>query len=280
PIEWSKDRNIRWKVPLPGQGHSNPVLAGGKIFVTASSGFQDSRLHVLCLDRVSGKQLWHRQFRATGSTLCHAKSNMAAPTPVTDGKAVYALFATGDLVALDVEGRLLWYRPLARDYPTLANNVGMAASPILWKDVLILPLDNAGESFVAGLDVKTGQNRWKTARTREINWVSPLLVPQGDRAQVVLGALAGLIAYDAETGKQLWTFAGNGFSNTCTPVLGEGLILAAGGAFTAVRPGTDKASPRLSWQTGKLHPNISSPLYYESRVYALNPPNILVCASA
>src|SRR5215471_9344166 len=126
PIEWGKDKNIRWKAPLPGQGHSNPVIAGGKVFVTASSGFQESRLHVLCLDQASGKQRWHRQFRATGSTLCHAKSNMAAPSPVTDGKAVYALFATGDLVALDAEGNLLWYRSLARDYPTLANNVGMA----------------------------------------------------------------------------------------------------------------------------------------------------------
>ncbi|MBI1913301.1 MAG: PQQ-binding-like beta-propeller repeat protein [Planctomycetes bacterium] len=280
PIEWGKDKHIRWKAPLPGQGHSNPVIAGGKVFVTASSGFQESRLHVLCLDQASGKQRWHRQFRSTGSTLCHAKSNMAAPSPVTDGKAVYALFATGDLVALDGDGNLLWYRSLARDYPTLANNVGMAASPVLWQDMLILPLDNAGESFVAGVDVKTGQNRWKTARTREINWVSPLLVPQGNNAQVVIGALAELTAYDVHTGKKLWTYAGNGFSNTSTPVLGDGLVLAAGGQFTAVRPGTAKAGPKLVWQTSKLHPNISSPLYYDKRVYSLNPPNILVCANA
>jgi outer membrane protein assembly factor BamB len=280
PITWGKDKNIRWKAPLPGQGHSNPVIAGGRVFVTASSGFQQRRLHVLCLDQATGKQRWHRQFRATGSTLCNAKSNMAAPTPVTDGKAVYALFATGDLVALDAEGNLLWYRPLARDYPTLANNVGMAASPLLWKDVLILPMDNAGESFVAAVDAKTGKNRWKTARAREINWVSPLLVPKGDGAQVVIGALAGLAAYDAQTGKKLWTYAGAGFSNTSTPVLGDGLILAAGGQFAAVRPGTGKAGPSLAWQTSKLRPNISSPIYYEKRVYAINPSNILVCASA
>src|SRR6266550_1505445 len=108
----------------------------------------------------------------------------------------------------------------------------MAASPVLWKDVLIIPLDNAGESFVAGIDVKTGQNRWKTARVREINWVSPLLVVQGDKAQVVIGALAELSAYDAQTGKKRWTYAGNGFSNTSTPVFGDGLIFAAGGQFS------------------------------------------------
>jgi outer membrane protein assembly factor BamB len=284
PVEWAKDKNIRWKAPLPGKGLSNPVIAGGRIFVTASSGFQESRLHVLCLDQASGKQLWHRQFLATGNTLCHEKSNMAAPTPVTDGKAVYALFATGDLVALDAEGNLLWYRSLARDYPPLANNVGMAASPVLWKDLLILPLDNAGESFVAAIDVKTGQNRWKTARPRDINWVSPLLVPRGDKVEVVIGAVGGLTAYDVQTGKKLWSYAGSGFSNTSTPVLGDGqgevLILAAAGQFAAIRPGAEKAEPKLAWQSNKLHPNITSPLYYQKRVYVLNPSNILVCADA
>src|SRR5262245_40163091 len=91
PTEWGKERNIRWKAPLPGRGNANPVIADGKVFVTASSGFRENRLHVLCLDQSSGRQLWHRQFQATGSTHCHPKNNMAAPTPVTDGKVVYAL---------------------------------------------------------------------------------------------------------------------------------------------------------------------------------------------
>jgi outer membrane protein assembly factor BamB len=281
PVEWGQDRNIHWKAPLPGQGHSNPVIAGGKVFVTASSDFQERRLHVLCLDQADGKQLWHRQFQATGSTLCHPKSNMAAPTPVTDGKAVYALFGTGDLAALDADGNLLWYRSLARDYPSRGNVNGLAASPVLWKDVLILPMDNLGDSFLAGVDVKTGKNLWKQARPRDHNWASPLLVPRGDEAQVVMSAISGLSAYDARSGKELWTCAGNGFSNTTsTPILGDGLILVPNGNLVAVQPGTEKACPRMVWQASKLRPNISSPLYYEKRVYTLNPPNVLVCADA
>jgi outer membrane protein assembly factor BamB len=281
PVEWGRDRNIRWKAPLPGQGHSNPVIAGGKVFVTASSDFQERRLHVLCLDQADGKQLWHRQFQATGSTLCHPKNNMAAPTPVTDGKAVYALFGSGDLAALDADGNLLWYRSLARDYPSRGNVNGLAASPVLWKDVLILPMDNLGDSFLAGVDVKTGKNLWKRARPRDHNWASPLLVPQGDEAQVVMSAIAGLSAYDARSGKELWSCAGNGFSNTTsTPILGEGLILVPNGNLVAVRPGTERVSPRVVWQASKLRPNISSPLYHEKRVYALNPPSVLVCADA
>src|SRR6185312_9458939 len=100
-------------------------------------GYRESRLHVLCLDEATGKKLWERQFTSTGSTSCHPKTCMAAPTPVTDGKHVYALFATGDLAALDRDGNLLWYRSLARDYPDMTNQVGMAASPVLAGDTLL-----------------------------------------------------------------------------------------------------------------------------------------------
>jgi outer membrane protein assembly factor BamB len=277
PTKWAKDKNIRWKTRLPGKGRSNPIIAGGKVFVTASSGFEEQRLHVLCLDQASGKLLWQRRFQATGSTLCHPNTNMAAPTPVTDGKAVYALFATGDLASLDVDGNLLWYRSLARDYPYLGNVNGLSASPLLWNDVLILPMDNIGNSFLAGVDVKTGQNRWKIPRPRDHNWASPLLVPQGEKAQVVIGAIKGLSAFNAQSGKKLWTIPG-GFSNISTPVLGDGLIFAPAGQVVAVRPGTEKAAPRVVWQTSKLRPTIGSPLYYRKRIYAINTPNLLVCA--
>jgi outer membrane protein assembly factor BamB len=205
---------------------------------------------------------------------------MAAPTPVTDGKAVYALFGTGDLVAIDAEGNLLWYRSLAHDYPSRGNLNGMSASPVLWKDVLILPQDNLGDSFVAAVDAKTGANRWKAARPRAHNWTSPLLVPQGDHADVVISAIAGLTAYDVRSGKESWTCPG-GFSNTTsTPVIGDGLILAPAGHLLALQPATGKRSPKLVWQASQLRPNISSPLYYKKKCYAINPPNILACADA
>lgn len=280
PVRWGKNHNVRWKAPLPGQGHSSPVVAGGRVFVTATSGFEERKLHVICLDQATGRERWHRRYDATGSTLCHPKSNVAAATPATDGRAVYALFATGDLAALDADGNLLWYRALTADYPPLANNVGMAASPVLWRDVLVVPMDNSGDSYVAGIDARTGQTRWKTPRTRELNWVSPLLVADGDDAIVVLGAIAGLTAYDVRTGRPRWTFATGGFSNTSTPVSGEGLILMPGNAFTAVRMAAGLSRPTLAWQSGRLRPSITSPTYYRGRVYALNPPNVLICANA
>src|SRR4029453_17392280 len=107
---------------------------------------------------------WERQFWATGLTGCHPKTCMAAPTPVTDGSHVYALFATNDLVCLDPDGTLVWYRSLARDYPNITNQVGMAASPVLWEDNLIVSLETDAEACAVGIDKTTGRNRWRIER--------------------------------------------------------------------------------------------------------------------
>jgi outer membrane protein assembly factor BamB len=183
PLQWSATQNLRWKVKLPGRGLSNPVIAQGRVYVTACSGLQQDRLHVLCFDAQTGEPLWERQLWATGNTTCHPKTNMAAPTPVTDGARVWALFASGDLVCFDKAGHMLWYRPLCKEFPSISNQVGMAASPILHQDRLILPLENAGvESFVAAMDKGTGKMLWQVKRPREINWTTPCIWSSTDRA--------------------------------------------------------------------------------------------------
>src|SRR5262249_53934023 len=146
-------------------------------------------------------------------------------TPVTDGEHVYALFASGDLVGLDKGGNLLWYRALARDYPTLGNNVGMAASPVLWNDVLLLAMDNPGDSFVAGIDTKTGQNRWKNERKRQLNWVTPLLVTTAMRAEVLFQSSEGLTAYNPQNGEIYWSYEAAGLGNIPSPVIDGQLLL-------------------------------------------------------
>jgi outer membrane protein assembly factor BamB len=277
PLQWGPEKNVRWKATLPGRGVSCPVVARGRVYVTACSGFEQSRLHVLCFDQATGKQLWERQFWATGTTLCHEKTNMAAPTPVTDGEHVYALFATGDLAGLDAAGNLQWYRSLSRDYPSITNNVGIAASPVLWRDVLIVPMQNVTQSFAAGLDKLTGRNRWMVERARDISWVTPLVLQHAGQAEVLFQG-QDLTAHDAETGRKLWTYPGTGFSTLWSPVPGPDLVFTGGGQFAALRPGAGGAVPQLVWQTSKLRPLIATPVYYQGRVYAINSPNVLVCA--
>jgi outer membrane protein assembly factor BamB len=239
------------------------------------------RLHVLCFKQADGQRLWERQFWATGNTMCHPKTDMAAPTPVSDGERVYALFATGDVVALDAKGNLLWYRALARDYPTLGNNVGLAASPILWKDVLILPMDNPGESFVAGLDKWTGRNRWKVPRERGLNWVSPLLIHQAGRTELLLQGSASITAYNPQTGDKGWSCDFEGLSNIPTPATDGRLLLLPGSGpwFVALRPSEEKARPELVWKAKKLNHGFTSPVYYRNRVYNVTSANLVSCVN-
>src|SRR5262245_33818370 len=185
PATWSPTENVKWKVDLPGRSAASPVVFGKKVFVTAATGARMERLHVLCLDADTGKVLWHRQLTATGNTACHPKSSMAAPTPCANADGVYCLFATADLAAFDFDGNLKWYRSFTGDYPDSSNQVGMAASPVIWKDSLIVPMDNVGDSFLAALDTSYGTNIWKVPRPKDINWVTPTLRPVGDKAQIV-----------------------------------------------------------------------------------------------
>lgn len=283
PTRWGPAENLAWKVELPGRGVSSPVVSGGRCYVTACSGYQQRRLHVLCYDAATGAKQWERQFQATGNTFCNPKTCMAAPTPVTDGERVVALFATGDLACLDREGNLLWYRSLVGDYHDITNQVGMAASPILWRDLLLLPMENVGESFAAGLDKLTGQNRWKVPRPRDINWPTPLLVERDGQAEVLFQAPQELAAYDPATGQKRWAYTGEGMSSVPSLAAAGRLLILSGGvalrlpaATASLDRGKPETTPQVAWKSTKLRPAYASPLVYEGRLYAVNNSAILL----
>ena len=273
PVEWGKDKGVRWKIDLPGRGLSCPVIAGGRLYVTACTGPEQERLHVLCFDAKTGARLWERRFTATGSTQCNGKTCMAAPTPAADGDRVFALFATCDLVALDRDGNLLWVRSLCGDYPTIGNNVGMAASPVLQGDTLFVAIESVGESFAAGLDARTGANRWKQARPAKINWTTPLVVG----SDVLFQSGEELTAYDGKTGAKRWSLAGK-FSTIPSPTEAGGTIFAPGGPLVALKPG--KSEPTKDWEAPHLASATASPTVYKGRVYALNSTGVVTCADA
>jgi outer membrane protein assembly factor BamB len=280
PVTWSNTENVRWKAELPGRGLSNPVISGGRVFVTAASRAMQDRLHVLCFDQRTGKLLWERQFWATSNTLCHPKTNMAAPTPIVDGKNVYALFATADLVCLDHDGNLQWARSLVGDYPTVGNNVGMAASPVLAGDAVVVHMENAGESFAVAIDRTTGQNRWLLDRPRVINWNTPFVHNADGQTQLLLMTPKELTAHHPENGKKIWSFSPGGLSTSPSVVAGEGLLFVPGSKLTALRPGSDGVEPEVVWQNPKLNPGFASPVLLKGRIYTVTNGGIVSCAEA
>lgn len=280
PITWSKTEGLRWKAELPGRGLSNPVIAGGRVYVTATAAYQQKREAVLCFDVKTGKKLWERQVWATGTTLCHPKTNMAAPTPITDGERVYALFATGDLVCYDAAGDLVWYRSMVGDYPTIGNNVGAAASPTIWNDLVLLGMENAGESFAAGIDKLTGENRWRVERPRGINWATPLVIRNSGDPEVVFHSGKGVDAYDPASGKKKWSAPGLRNAGYSTLTTADGVLYFNSEKFTALRIPKKDAEPEVLWQSIKLKPGYCSPIAHQGRVYVLHGNGVASCADA
>jgi outer membrane protein assembly factor BamB len=272
PVKWDTKDGVRWKAELPGRGVSSPVVADGRVYVTACTGYRNARLHVLCFDAATGKKRWERQFAATGSTTCNPMTCMAAPTPATDGKNVYALFASADLAALNADGDLLWYRSLAAERPNITNQVGMAASLVRHKDLLIVPLENAGDSFVAAVETKTGKDRWKIERPRDITWATPLLAPCGPKGRVdlLLQSPTILSAVDPESGKPRWSYKGEWRESIPSPSTGDGLLFVPGKPLLALKLADDDQTPEFVWKSPPTFASrFASPVLYKGRLYGV-----------
>ena len=166
PTVLNATNSITWKSNLPGRGLSSPIIVGDRVFVTCSSGLNQQRLHVICFNAADGAKLWERQFWATGRTMCHEKTAVAAPTPASDGEHVVAIFSSNDIVCLDLDGNLIWFRGLGRDYPNASNSLGMTSSLLIAGGVVVAQVESQSDAFTAGLELATGVNRWKLARAR------------------------------------------------------------------------------------------------------------------
>ena len=241
PTTWTPTENVLWKSPLPGIGTSNPVVWGDKVFVTASEGRDHGELHVICFDRDTGRERWHQRLWGTAPTLFYGRSGMASPSPVTDGKSLFAFFGTGDVFCFDLDGGLRWQRALADEYGPFENRFAASSSPLLFEDKLILQCDHYGASYAIALDQKTGANRWKADRPDVwLSWSSPQLVPNGDRVELVLSGSERLDGYDPRTGSPLWRVRGLARECIPTPLVGHGrlyVVSGPNGTHLAIKPG-------------------------------------------
>ena len=303
PALWAEGKNVAWKVALPGDGKSTPVVwrdlllltaavPSGKMVAPRAAGDSASAASpghpavspagsalefvVLAVGRNDGKVRWSRTVREElpheGK---HQDGSFAAGSILTDGARVYAFFGSRGLYALDLEGRLVW----EKDFGVMRtrNSFGEGASPALYGDTLVVNWDHEGSDFIAALDAKTGQERWRTARDEPTTWATPHVVVHQGKAQVVVAGTNNVRGYDLATGAPLWDAPGLTANVIPSPVSGDGVVYAMSGfrgnMLRAVRVGEARGAltgpPGLLWSYDKDTSYVPSPLLYRGGLYFL-----------
>ena len=270
---WTPTTPIKWKVKLPGTANSSPIVWGDRIFVTTAQGGQ--RLSVMAIDRASGATVWDTGVPTNGAEWVHAKNGYASATPATDGERIYASFGRHGLVALDMNGRIVWHRK----FGAINNYHGPAGSPILYKDRVFLYQDHQGhaeqKAFVAAFDARTARTLWETPRTESVGWGTPIVLSTGIRDELVVSSQGRVAAYDPESGRELWTVRGMTFEVIPTPVVGHGLVFASSGRAgptLAIRPGGsgDVTSTHVAWSAARGSPFVPSGIIVGDLLYLVN----------
>ena len=266
-----------WQVKLPGRGLSSPIVIGERVLLTASSGPKQETLQVIAYDVKTGKIDWRKTFKATGRTICHEKTCVAAPTMVSDGKVVVAQFSSNDVFCLDLKGNLKWLRGLTYDYPNAANGLGMSSSPVIANGVLVAQVENDAESLTVGLNLSNGTTLWKKDRPRGANWTSPTVLGQGKNQQVALQSMKGIAVIDPKTGKDQWLYEDGASTIPSSTVKGSAILVPSNG-LTALQVRPDGKSHTQLWRDNKLGPGTGSPTISGDQFYVINKANVLTCA--
>lgn len=324
PERWSATENIAWKTALAGLGASSPIVWGEKIFVTSQTGTvpiqqgvkvqlarddqdlagkenpiggrnmktalpgEEVNLVVEAFSRSSGKRLWKFTIPATGEfPELNEKHNLATPTPVTDGKTVYALFGNGQLVALDMDGKQVWTRHLGKEYSPFLVAWGHGSSPTLYKDLLIVLCDHTKKSYLLALDKNSGAERWQADRgAGRVAHSTPFVAPGPKGDELIINSSARIDAYNPLTGELLWYAGSQRQTPVPSPVFHNGLIYLSRGYrnsdFMAIRPGGrgDVTSSSVVWRVPSGASYVPSILFYDGLLYVTNEVGIVTCADA
>ncbi len=297
PTDWSSERNVRWKTPLPGRGHSTPIAWGDHIFVTAAAATgpafserksgrpgahdnlgvtQKHNFVVLAIDRKDGSVLWQKVVHtAIPHEGGHYTASLASASPATDGKHVYAFFGSHGLFCLDFDGNVVWSKQLGTMHSKHGHGEG--ASPALYDNTLIVNWDHEEKSFVVALDKKTGKEIWRKDRSEVTSWSSPVIIKQDGIAQAIICGTQRVRSYDLKNGDVIWECGGMSANIVATPVAADG-VLYVGSSYEkralmaidlAGAKGDITGSKQVLWSRSRGTPYVPSPLLYDGSLYYL-----------
>lgn len=280
PVEWSASRNIRWHSPLPGRGHSSPIVVGDRIYLTTADEHRQTQ-SVVCLERATGKGVWARQVSQGGlPERIHAKNTHATPTLAFDGDSLFAVFCHHDrveLTKLSPAGEITWqintgpYQPQAYRY-------GYAPSPLLYQDLVIVASEFE-QGYLAAFARRDGAARWTTARP-QVSYSSPIVAHVAGRDQLLISGMDVVRSYNPANGTPLWSAPGTSLATCGTMVWNDNIVFASGGypkaeTIAIYADGTG----RVAWRN-KVKCYEQSMLYHGGHVYGVDDGGVAHCWSA
>jgi outer membrane protein assembly factor BamB len=321
-VEWSNDKNIAWRAELGGLGVSSPIVWSQKVFVTYQTGTgglrqgrhpsfvqegnpadlgetplggaraekKDSRITfaVAAYDANDGRNLWRYSLDAEGELPdVHEKRNLATSSPATDGSHVYSWFSNGQLVALDLDGKLAWKRHIGKDYAPFELDWGHSSSPVVYRDRLILLCYHKNSSYLLALDKKTGKELWKVDRGADLkSYSTPLVIEPPQGAEIVVNSSENVEAFDPMTGKSLWKFIEPTRFAVPMPVYQDGVLYISrgyrSGPYMALKAGQrgELTKDKLLWHSETGAPYTSSLVYTNGLLFMATEMGIVTCLDA
>lgn len=312
--------HINWKTPIPGLGHSSPVIWDNCLFVTTAVNVEkseslkvglygdideanDNAVHefkVYCLDKTTGKILWERvAHKGIPKSKRHTKASQANCTAATDGHYVVVHFGSEGLYCYDFKGNLVWKKDMGLlspgFYATPGISWGYSSSPVIYKNRIIVLCDIPKTPYLTALDLATGNEIWKTSRGDEVEtYGSPAIYTKDGKTQIIVNGYKHAGGYDFQTGKEIWKLGNGGDIPTPTPVIANGLIYlnSAHGKFSpilAIRPNAigditlkdeELTNEYIAWSVKRGGAYMQTPLVYKGYLYNLQVNGQITCFDA
>lgn len=290
PLEWSQEKNVRWKVKLDGRGNSTPIVIGDKVLITHAPEKSLQR-GILCFNRATGAEMWKHSVECPLEEKTHSTNPYCAASPVSDGERVVAWYGSAGLFAYDLSGKVLWQKELG----TFEHIWGYASSPVIVDDLVILSAGPGLNAFVAAFKKSDGSEVWrkefpalKSLKAEEFrgSWSTPVIIPEGGRKIMLLSLPEKLYAVDPKTGDELWSCGGLSKLVYTSPLADNETAVAMcgyGGPAIAVKlggAGDVTEANRLWHHTQKNPQRVGSGVLTGGKIFILNEPGIFWCLDA
>ena len=283
PTEWGQSKNLVWRVPVAGRGHSSPIVVGNRVFLTTADE-QTQTQSVVCFDRKSGAQQWQVELNRGGfNPKIHSRNTHASPTPASDGTSLFVVFnhhQGAHIAALTLEGDVRWKKQAGGFVPE-KYQFGYAASPLLYGSTVIVTSEFESDGFLAAFDKQTGQPRWRQQRPATISYSSPIVARIGGREQLLLSGCSQVASFDPGSGKPLWSVPGL-WTVTCATMVWDperNLVFASGGYPDKGTMAVKADGSQVVWKNlTKCYEQ--SMLVHEGHIYAVDDSGVAHCWQA